>query len=49
MKKFLKNAVGLSLVGATGTSVAGAWSWPWESSNTKKDDDLGFFIFRVVL
>lgn len=46
MKKFLKNAVGLSLVGATGTSVAGAWSWPWESSNTKKDDDLRILYFQ---
>ena len=49
MKKFLKNAVGLSLVGASGTSFAGAWSWPWESSNTKKDDDRKVRGFRGCL
>ena len=49
MKRLLKNAVGLSLVSVAGTSIAGAWSGPWESSNAKKDDDLKILYFQGVM
>ena len=48
MKGLLKNAVGLSLVSVAGTSIAGALSWPWGSSNAKKDDDLKILYFQGV-
>jgi len=49
VKRFLKNAVGLSLVSVAGTSVAGAWSWPWESSDANKDDDLKILGFQGAI